>query len=1736
MARMLHRCLPCDPRAAGHRWRVLCSLAFGVSNFRRRVATTVAKAAVAACTLFLTALASHAATLPPSLTASFIPRSISVFGNATLDFTISNPNATALSGVSFTDVLPSGLAVQSLNVSQCSFTVTATVGGSVISVAPAAALLANENCQVTVTVVSSKTGTFTTTTSAITSNEGGNGNAASASLTVTTAPTATSVSSNPNPSRFGQLVTFMVTVSPTSGAPGQPIPTGTVTISVAGNPVASGTLVGGQTTITTTALPVGNLTITATYSGDTNFSGSSSSAPFTVLTASTSTAVTSSQNPSTSGQSVTFTATVTAVAPGAGTPTGTVTFLDGGTSIGTGMLSGGVATFATSTLAVGNHTITTTYNGDGNFSGSTGSLTGNPQVVTKAPATATNTTVTSSQNPSVFGQSVTFSATVSPVAPATGTPTGTVTFLDGGTPIGTGTLSGGVATFMTTTLAAGNHTITANYSSDSTFASSTGSLNTNPQVVNKANTNTTVTSSANPSVFGQSVTFTANVSAVSPGAGTPTGTVTFLDGGNTIGSGTLSGGVATIATSTLAVGNHTITTTYNGDGNFNGSNGSLTGNPQVVNKTPATNTTVTSSQNPSVFGQSVTFTATVSPVAPATGTPTGTVTFLDGGTSIGTGMLSGGIATFTTSTLTVGSHTITTSYNGDNNFLGSNGSLTGNPQVVNKATPTITFISSQNPSSFNQSVTFTAAVTAPNGGTPTGSVTFTDTTLGQTLGTGSLANGQASVTTTTLAVGMHNIQASYSGDGGFNTVSNTLTQSVTASTLTTVQSSQQPSTLGQSVTFTAMVSISGGTPTGTVTFSVDGGAGTAAPLSGGKATFTTSTLALGMHTITATYATNGGFLTSTGSFSQTVNPLAATTTTVTSSGSPSTLGQSVTFTATVAPASPNGLTPTGSVTFTDQTTNQTLGTVTLSLGVAKLAISSLAAGSHTILASYSGDNTFSVSSGSITQTVNKLTPTATLSSSPGTPSTFNQTVTFTLTLTGVGGFTPTGMAKFTDQSTNQTLATVSVGGSGGVVTAAFSISTLSAGTHIVVATYNGDNNFNGNTASFTQTVDKANTSTGLISSQNPSSFTQAVTFTATISGADGGTPTGSVTFTDTTFSQTLGTVQLSNGQATITVATLSTGTHHIQASYGGDNNFISSSTALDQVVTAATTTTVKSSLNPSNAGQLVTFTATVAGAGAFPTGTVTFSVDSGPGTSVTLNGAQAVFITSTLTAGQHTITANFVGAAGSGFLNSTGSVMQTVNKDGTTISIQTLINPSAFGQLATFTAVVTVPSGGAGTATGTVNFTVDAGSPISATLSAVNATLSSASFSTTTLSLGQHTITAIYLGDNNFTGSGPTSLTQNVQQSPTETLLTAAPNPATVGQAVKFTATVTPIPGSGAPTGTVTFKDNGTTIGTGTLAAVGNIRQATFTTSALTLGSHTITAVYSGDADFIGSTSPPLIEVIGTPADSIKLRELQVSATPIIAQAWAQSVTAAMDDAVSAGFGGNPQALSPAGTGFTYYFTDDAPARPDDDADADSLRRYLTSPNGSLTSPNGSANSAAANTVANDSVKRVDDDFSALGYAGGMPTKAPPPVQSSAPRDWLAWINVRGTDFYRGTFGNDLKGEQVDAIAGLTRRISPNFVVGVFGGYEHFDYSSQAFNGVLKGDGWTTGAYLGWKLSPNIRFDAGGAWSDLLASDVSGTAAGNFLGTRWLVNGGLTLSVAAIRARAFGARVRAVGA
>jgi hypothetical protein len=174
--------------------------------------------------------------------------------------------------------------------------------------------------------------------------------------------------------------------------------------------------------------------------------------------------------------------------------------------------------------------------------------------------------VTSSVNPSVLGQQVVFTAKVTAVAPATGTPTGTVTFKDGSTALGTVALAGGSATLTTAGLTAGGHSITATYGGDSNFTGVTSAAL--GQTVNQAATTTLLTSSATQSAAAQSVTLTATVSAVAPGAGTPTGTVTFLDGSATLGSAQLSGGKAAFTTSALSSGSHSITASYGGDGNF----------------------------------------------------------------------------------------------------------------------------------------------------------------------------------------------------------------------------------------------------------------------------------------------------------------------------------------------------------------------------------------------------------------------------------------------------------------------------------------------------------------------------------------------------------------------------------------------------------------------------------------------------------------------------------------------------------------------------------------------------------------------------------------------------------------------------------------------------------------------------------------------------------------------------------------------------------------------------------------------------------------------------------------------------------------------------------------------------------------------------------------------------------------------------------------------------------------
>jgi len=364
---------------------------------------------------------------------------------------------------------------------------------------------------------------------------------------------------------------------------------------------------------------------------------------------------------------------------------------------------------------------------------------------------------------------------------------------------------------------------------------------------------TALTSSVNPSGFNQTVTFTANVTPAN-GPGTPTGTVTFYDGNNALGSGALASGTAALSTSALGLGPHSITAVYAGDPNFSGSTAAPLN--QIVNQTTTT-TSLLSAPNPSVVNQSVLFTATVT--GQFGGAPTGTVSFIQNGKTLGTGTLSGGQATLNYAFGRTGTISVTAAYSGDLNFLSS----TSAPlqQVVKKAPSTTTVASSQNPSSFNQLVTFTATVSSSFGNPLNGEVvTFLDGT--STLGTGTLSGGVATLTTSGLATGAHQIRAKYAGDADFmGSTSAALQQRVNkAASTTALVSSQNPSSFGQSVTFTATLSGQyGGTPTGTVTFKDGTTVLGMVSLSGGSAAYSTSTLSKGKHNIVAAYGGDSNF-------------------------------------------------------------------------------------------------------------------------------------------------------------------------------------------------------------------------------------------------------------------------------------------------------------------------------------------------------------------------------------------------------------------------------------------------------------------------------------------------------------------------------------------------------------------------------------------------------------------------------------------------------------------------------------------------------------------------------------------------------------------------------------------------------------------------------------------------------------------------------------------------------------
>jgi hypothetical protein len=441
-------------------------------------------------------------------------------------------------------------------------------------------------------------------------------------------------------------------------------------------------------------------------------------------------------SPSTYGDTVTFTATVA----GGAAPTGTVEFWEGATQLGSSTLASGTATFQTAALAAGNHTVTAAYTGDDNNAPASSSA----QSVTVAQATQTVAFTSAAPVGAVVGGSYT------PAASATSGLAAVISVDTASS--GVCAMASGVVSFT----APGTCTLNADQPGDANHTAA-------PQVqqaVAVATAAPTVTLAASPlnPAHGATVTFTASVTGISP-----TGTVTFKEGGMALGSGLLAGGTATFQTAALAAGSHAVVAAYAGDGN----NTPAISNTVNVTVAQATQTVAFTSTAPvgAVVGDSYT---------PAASATSGLAAVISVDTaSSGVCAMASGVVSFTAP----GTCTLNADQPGDANHTAA--PQVQQPVAVGQAVPTVTLAASPLSPVYGATVTFTATVAG--GASPTGTVTFKEG--GTVLGTGALSGGVATYQTGALAAGSHAVVAAYAGDGN-NAPASSSAQSVTVAQAT----------------------------------------------------------------------------------------------------------------------------------------------------------------------------------------------------------------------------------------------------------------------------------------------------------------------------------------------------------------------------------------------------------------------------------------------------------------------------------------------------------------------------------------------------------------------------------------------------------------------------------------------------------------------------------------------------------------------------------------------------------------------------------------------------------------------------------------------------------------------------------------------------------------------------------------------------------------------------------------
>ncbi len=539
-----------------------------------------------------------------------------------------------------------------------------------------------------------------------------------------------------------------------------------------------------------------------------------------------------------------------------------------------------------------------------------------------------------------------------------GTPSGNVSLIANTGPDGTEgvqgfTLSSGSASGSTNALPGGTYSVFAQYPGDGIFASSnstTQSVTVAPEASKVSiayelfdpssgaitNSNATTAVFGTPSLLRVNVTSQAGDACANNAAGSsgcPTGSVAVTDNGSALDGGTFalnSLGYTEDQAIDLPGGTHNLAAKYNGDSSFNAPSPNPTTESLTLTPTPTQTIFVFSGNG--VVGQSFTLQASIpseDPIYSNIG-PTGTVTFLIGTTTVGTATVSGSVnqtthsisvyATTTTTSLPQGQDMITAKYSGDASYAASS---TSSPTLVTVLYPATTTVSSSNPTVvYGTPVTYTAQVTTNQGGRPaiTGNVSFS-TDYGLGLGTVTLSNGSAQVTSSAVAGGVHNVIAYYSGDANYESVSGSVTETVTrVGTTTAVASSSSTIASGQSVTLTATISggLSGlAQPSGTLQFSSNGiSVGYPANVANGQAQLITTALPVGTDQITATYNGDTNYVGSSSSaITETVTPPPTFTITANPTAipvsAPGAMGSTVlTFTAQ------NGFSSNGAVTVT----------------------------------------------------------------------------------------------------------------------------------------------------------------------------------------------------------------------------------------------------------------------------------------------------------------------------------------------------------------------------------------------------------------------------------------------------------------------------------------------------------------------------------------------------------------------------------------------------------------------------------------------------------------------------------------------------------------------------------------------------------------------------------------------------------------------------------------------------